>query len=400
MPSPLPPVSHDGHTIFLPNDFFNGLLAVMFALGLVDFGWAGVVQMPVTGDPGMQLQLAAPMVSHIGSFGINVNAGSGLSGNSAALAAFNRAANQWVSRIADPITVNIAADMANLGGGGIIGQSNTLTLVGAYSTIRDAMVADAVGEADDGIVASLPSGGASFWVPSTFSLSGNLRGSKANLKALGFTGLDTQFGATDATITFNTQFSFDFDNSNGVTPGTMDFETVAAHEIGHALGFLSEVDTADLYLGQAVSLSPTTLDMFRFWNIPSENPSNAAQFNSFPRSLLVGDAAITDQIDTQWGTLVGSEFGMSTGYYHGDHRQASHWKDDDLTLTFIGLMDPTLGYTQVHRVGEADLRALDLIGYEVAPAANAVPEPGTMAIFLGLVGAWAVACRLRRKRAA
>jgi hypothetical protein len=31
MPSPLPPVSHDGHTIFLPNDFFNGLLALWAA---------------------------------------------------------------------------------------------------------------------------------------------------------------------------------------------------------------------------------------------------------------------------------------------------------------------------------------------------------------------------------
>ena len=35
--------------------------------------------------------------------------------------------------------------------------------------------------------------------------------------------LDNQFGAMDGVINFNTEFSFDFDNSDGVNSGSMDF---------------------------------------------------------------------------------------------------------------------------------------------------------------------------------
>ena len=59
-----------------------------------------------------------------------------------------------------------------------------------------------------------------------------------------------------------------------------------------------------------------------------------------------------------------NEFAMSTGVYYGDGRQTSHWKDDDLTGALVGIMDPTLGYGETSLITYADLRALDLIGYE------------------------------------
>jgi hypothetical protein len=319
----------------------------------------------------------------LGAFSIVIVPGTGLASNAAALAAFNRAAQQWVARIADPITVTINADLGALGPN-IIGSTSSVILQGGYDTIRNQMVLDAADELDDTITASLPTSGQfSAAIPSG-SLTGNLLGTKANLKALGFAGLDTSFGIADATMTFSNTFAFDFDNSNGVGAGLLDFETVAAHEIGHALGFVSEVDSID---GGATSISPFTLDLHRFANNTAADPTTAGDFTTFSRNLIPGVETITDQI---FGAT--PEWGMSTGVTNGDGRQASHWKADELTGQLIGIMDPTLSNGVSYPVMEPDFRALDLIGYEIA----AVPEVSTVGF--GLVALAGFAFSRRRAR--
>ena len=86
---------------------------------------------------------------------INIVAGTGLDG--AALSAFGRAAAQWEARIADPILVTVNANLLNLGSDDILGQASSTLLIGGFDQVRNAMVADSFGEADDAIVASLPS---------------------------------------------------------------------------------------------------------------------------------------------------------------------------------------------------------------------------------------------------
>jgi hypothetical protein len=319
--------------------------------------------------------------SNLGTFDIVIVPGAGLSGNAAALAAFNRAAAQWESRISDSIIVTVNANLTVLSPG-VLGQTSSVSLSGSYTDVRGAMVADAANEADDAIVAALPAVGA-FTLPVNFSYGGNMSANKANLKALNFAGLDGTFGASDGSISFNSNFTFDFDNDNGVSPGAIDFETVAAHEIGHLLGFVSDVDFVDQVASGTVL--PNPLDLFRFDNDGvGQDPSTVGEFTTFPRSMVPGNDEITDEINTP-------ELRMSTGVSKGDGRQASHWKDDALTGTYLGLMDPNLSTGQFVDVMPNDFRAIDLIGYEIDP----IPEPAGLAVLA--LAAGALARRLRRR---
>jgi hypothetical protein len=302
--------------------------------------------------------------SNLGTFNIIINPDATLASNAPALAAFNRAAAQWEGFISDPINVNVDASLAPLGAG-IIGSTSSVALQAGYNTIRNQLVADAaLNDADDGILNSLPTAVQfTATVPAGRSLNGTIVSNKAALKAAGFTGLDTSFGNSDGMITFSTNFSFDFDNSNGVSAGQMDFETVAAHEIGHLLGFTSSVDDVDF---GATTFGPTTLDLLRFRNQVGQKPTSSGTFTTMARSYVPGADELTSDVAT--------ENRMSTGVLNGDGRQASHWKADELTGNYIGIMDPTLALGQIEQITAADRRAMDLIGYEIV-----IPEPSTFA---------------------
>lgn len=315
------------------------------------------------------------------SFHINLNPNSTLAGNSAALAAFTRAAHNWETHFTDNVTVTINAGLSSLGTG-IIGSTSSVQLADSYTNIRNQMVADAADEgASNAIVASLPTlAQFSAFVPTGKTISGNVAGTKANLKALGYTGLDQAFGVADATINFSTNFAFDYDDSDGVDGSHMSFETVATHEIGHALGFVSGVDGLDT---GGSTMTMRTMDLFRFSTGANVDATN---FATTPRNFVPGaDTAFNDTTN---------QYRFSTGVNQGDGRQASHWKADELTGKYIGIMDPTLDYGQIEHITNADLRAFDLIGYDLAPT----PEPASM-VALGL-GAAALLRRKPRKKQA
>ncbi len=299
--------------------------------------------------------------ARVGGFHVQVVPGPALAANADALAAFQRAAEQWEAFFLDPVTVRIDADLAELDDHNVIGQTVPVSLLANGTDVRDALLADAAAEPDDGIVAFLPTS-PSFRHPPGIYPSGALSGPKANFKALGFSGLDDKLGPSDATITFNSHFPFDYDNSDGLSPGTRDFESVAAHEIGHVLGFLSEADDVDSFLmdGTGGAYSPTPFDLFRFQDGGPEDPASRSDFAEFPRTVDVGDAVNLDTITR--------ESALSTGRYNGDGRQPSHWKDDVFTGTRLGMMDPTFDYGEVFEITDNDLRVFDVIGYDIVLA--------------------------------
>src|SRR5262245_40442526 len=359
-----PPMRNTRHHIRYGNRArTRRLILVIVALSTTpSVGLTGDVPCPTALTPGpVPLELRdeelvpAPRALRLGAFDIAVVPGPGLAAHPAAMSAFERAARQWEAYIADPVTVRIDAEIAPIGDPDVIGATSSVLLGGSYDLVRDRIVADA--DADDGVLAWLPTaGGFSTYLPLGYGLTGRLVGTKANFKAAGFGGLDEQFGPTDATIVFNSLFDFDFDSRDGVMPGAVDFETVAAHEIGHALGFRSEVDIVDTYL-PPLDVDLGVLDLFRFWNDTFADPSTSAQFQVAPRSMVPGQDDIFD--------VVTFEARMSTGARTGDGRQASHWKDDVFTGVTVGIMDPTLARGVHETITTADLRALDAIGWDI-----------------------------------
>jgi hypothetical protein len=142
---------------------------------------------------------------------INVIAGSGLSSNTAALAAFDAAAAEWTSvwrqhlhRQHGPTTTPPTRFAVRTSAG----QTLEVFLSASYSTLRNALAASGTG-VGDALDTYLPTA-AQFNVALSlgFCFSGQLAATKANLNAIGFTGLDQQFGTSDATITFNSEFDF------------------------------------------------------------------------------------------------------------------------------------------------------------------------------------------------
>jgi hypothetical protein len=391
MPHPI-----GGHVLWRAAVALLALLALADRKASADVAFSLKADRPFESAHGGGQALTAAGASHgsgasnLGGFGIAINPGPVLSlpENAPALAALQRAAAQWTQFISDPITVNINADLTLLNPG-VISSATPVVLVGGYPLVRDAMVTDGAAEADDAITAALPTlAEASFSLPPGFAFGQNLQGTKANIKALGFSALvDALFGTLDGTIRFNTGVAFDFDNSDGVSPGLADFETAAAHEIGHVLGFISDLE----YINQLMTLGltsqniwPTVLDVFRFADGGPNDPSTSEEFTTFSRSLIPSDPHMFDKVLGTSGELI--EVPLSTGVGQGDGQPASHWKDN----LALGVMDPTLPAGEFANVGANDLRALDLMGYDIAASAylSAIPEARAWLLGAAAIVAW------------
>lgn len=167
-------------------------------------------------------------------------------------------------------------------------------------------------------------------------------------------------GQNSARWDYNSQRQSDID----MTTNTLDFLSVALHEVGHVLGFVSGLDDGDwlnvvtearekneIVKHDAMKFS-TPLDIFRY---------SAAG----TRNLSIGEEAFfsIDGGNTNLGYF-------STGEYSGlggDGYQASHWKhngDDPM-----GIMDPVLKLNQRRNLSNLDLTAVDVMGWNVNSSA-------------------------------
>lgn len=288
---------------------------------------------------------------------------------------FQDAADLWSAILRDDVMVNIDINFTALDPG-VLAQAGSTTQGNSLSSVKTALASDAKSLTDATAVANLPSGSSlsiytSDVTTSNPELDNNGTANNNTLdvnttvaKAIGLRAAGD--AAVDAEITFSSLFTWDFDRSDGISAGAFDFIGVVAHEIGHALGFVSGADVVDFTTGDGPA--PQEIDIFRVASVHDLFRVSADSITAGADIDLRADTAT--KFFSLDGTTLLSNF--STGSFNGDGRQASHWKDN----LNIGIMDPTAAPGEYTDVTDLDVMAFDAMGWDVAMDLGDAPDSG------------------------
>lgn len=262
------------------------------------------------------------------------------------------------AQFSDPITVVINFGFTPLSPG-VLGQTGSSYAVTTWANTRAGLQAGM--DFDDTIQDFLPAGAT---IPVRYN--GNTTTvtdeDRVFVTIGNYRAAIGSIGGTAATITMNSNFFWDYTPPD-ITGGAFCFQSVMAHEIGHALGFTSGAD------GRASDIE--VLDLYRFQlsngSGTNHNPDNLAEFGTTARMVDTNAPGTADDVNSD---LITAEYRMSDG----NPFQASHFSNQQ---PGIYVMDPALSSTETfypdfYRV--ADSAMFDAIGWDFPPANTSCPD--------------------------
>lgn len=270
---------------------------------------------------------------------------------SGAVPSFGLAEAYLESQFSDVLTVSIDVSFQPMGSGVIGGTAPYYVQNIGYATCRAGLVSDM--DLDDTIQSWLPTtdycpvryNGSSSTVTNEYYVDW----ARANYRAA--VGSASTLAAS---MSFNTQFSFDYDPSDGVPGNKMSLVDIIIHETGHALGFISGADGFG-------GTNFCSLDLYRFQRTDGGsdyNPDTLAEFQTYSRLVDYNNPN-----DDHNSDIISNEWRMSDGSPY----QASHFREQSPA---IGIMDPafTYGFTfYPDYFSNADKKMFDAIGWDYPP---------------------------------
>jgi hypothetical protein len=240
----------------------------------------------------------------------------------------NMAIQFYEARFADPITVSIQFEEMSDG----LGESQYVYYNISYSDFLTNLQNDATTTNDAYALSFLPTG-----VNNPVTGDANINVHTANLKALGFSGFDSEYpGGIEGYVLLNT--SIMNLSRTSIDPTKYDLLSVAEHEMDEVLALASDLPNTD---------DPFPQDLFRYTSAGARTFTTSgddAYFSLDGKNLLV-----------QFNQQAGADYG--DWWSHGAHTP----RVQDAFATPAVTPNPNV-----------ELIALDVIGYDLIPP----PQPG------------------------
>ena len=281
---------------------------------------------------------------------------------------FEMAGEIWSQYLADNVTINIHVEMTdqlpeNVIGGALPGMKKDVKYEKIWEEIsKDIIISDNLtafnNNSDGKEFTALVNGQAVDKLE-------KMKVTNANAKALDLMNgdrdkLDGYIVMSDLTGQSNVRWDYDILRDGEIAEDRLDFLSVAIHEIGHVMGFVSGVDDTDWF--NVVTKANEEGKEIKGDKIKFVSPLDLFRYSSDGQmDLSVGTEAYFS-IDGGRTNLAN----FSTGEERvmgGDGFQASHWKQSDNNA--LGIMDPVLKVGQQREISNLDLTAVDVIGWDV-----------------------------------
>jgi hypothetical protein len=272
-----------------------------------------------------------------------------------AQAALNAVASYIGSLFLDPITVTINIDFQSMDPG-ILGAT-TSHYAGSvtYANTRTGLVNGM--DSDDTLLTYLPTGST---IPVRYNIASGTATDESRVffTVANYRATIGTLSGTAADMTINSDFSWDYDPSDGISSGCFCFRSVVAHEVGHVLGFTSGADFRNSDI--------EALDLFRFQD-SNYNPSTNAQFQTMSRLVWLDESG--SSYDDCNSDLITVEYEMSDGYPY----QASHFSQGNVDA----IMQPAFSYGQTFYPNyylTPDKKMFDMIGWDNSGGQQGAPN--------------------------